>query len=245
MENLEQFTDKEEGPALAVAGPRLQADHWFKVFCYFCSLMVFLVISILAYLLGSIPSAVWLGRAFRGIDLREHGSGNAGATNAFRVLGSPIGVLVLLMDAGKAVLAVMLAGFQPVFERGSEAFILLQIGLGLLAVVGHIFPVFAGFRGGKGVAALLGAGLAIYPFSALCAMAVYVFTFLLSRYSALGSLLAASSYPLWMMLVFKTDSLALRVFSLLVPLLVFYTHRSNISRLLKGEEKRVFGSKIK
>jgi len=125
---------------------------------------------LLAYLLGSIPTSLWLGRAFKGVDLRDHGSGNAGATNAFRVLGKPIGSAVLLLDMGKGFLAVNLALIQHVILPGSEAWMILKITLGLLAVVGHIFPVFAGFRGGKGVATITGVGLAIHPFAALAAM---------------------------------------------------------------------------
>ena len=203
--------------------------------------MILLVtVLLLAYLLGSIPTSVWLGRAFKGVDLREHGSGNAGATNAFRVLGKPIGTVVLLLDMLKGFLAVNLALLQQEILAGSEAWMILKIGLGLLAVVGHIFPVFAGFRGGKGVATITGIGLAIHPFAALTAMGVYLLVFLLTRISALGSLFAVLTYPVWIIWVFKTDYLSIRIFSLLVVLLVLITHRSNIQRLVQGEEKSLF-----
>jgi glycerol-3-phosphate acyltransferase PlsY len=197
-------------------------------------------IIVFAYLLGSIPTSVWLGRALKGVDLREHGSGNAGATNAFRVLGKGIGSFVLLLDMLKGFLAVNLALLQTEIQGGTEAWMILRIGLGLLAVLGHIFPVFAAFRGGKGVATLTGIALALHPYAALAAMGIYLLVFLFTRISALGSLSAVFSYPLWIFLVFRTDYLSLKIFSLAVLILVLITHRSNILRLLQGEEKSLF-----
>jgi glycerol-3-phosphate acyltransferase PlsY len=193
-----------------------------------------------AYLLGSIPTSVWLGRALKGVDLREHGSGNAGATNAFRVLGKPIGITVLLLDMLKGFLAVNLSYFQQLMDAGTEAWMLLRIGLGLVAVLGHIFPLFAGFRGGKGVAAITGAALAIHPLAALAAMGIYLLVFLFFRISALGSLTAVISYPCWVFWVFPSEFLTVKIFSLVVLALVLLTHRSNIRRLLRGEEKVLF-----
>lgn len=203
---------------------------------------MFLLILILpvAYLLGSIPTSVWLGRALKGVDLREYGSGNAGATNAFRVLGKAIGSSVLLLDMLKGFLAVNLALLQQEIPPGSEGWMILKIGLGLLAVLGHIFPVFAGFRGGKGVATVTGVALAIHPFAALAAMGIYLLVFLLTRISALGSLIAVLTYPVWIIWVFKSDYLTIRIFSLVVVLLVLITHRSNILRLVRGQEKSLF-----
>jgi len=203
--------------------------------------LILLVTAILlAYLLGSIPTSLWLGRAIKGVDLREHGSGNAGATNAFRVLGKPIGTAVLLLDMLKGFLAVNLTLLQHVILPGSEAWMIMKITLGLLAVVGHIFPVFAGFRGGKGVATITGVGLAIHPMAALAAMGVYLLVFLFTRISALGSLLAVLTYPVWMIWVFKSEYLTIRIFSVVVVLLVLITHRSNIQRLVQGEENSLF-----
>ena len=198
------------------------------------------LIIVFAYLLGSIPTSVWLGRAIKGMDLRDHGSGNAGATNAFRVLGKGLGSLVLLLDMLKGFLAVSLALLQSEFDSGTEAWMILRIGLGFLAVLGHIFPVFAGFRGGKGVATITGVALALHPYGALAAMGIYLLAFLLTRISALGSLTAVISYPLWINLVFRSEYLSLKIFSLLVVILVLITHRSNIRRLLRGEEKSLF-----
>jgi glycerol-3-phosphate acyltransferase PlsY len=194
---------------------------------------------ILAYLLGSIPTSVWLGMWLRGMDLREHGSGNAGATNAFRVLGKPIGTAVLLLDMLKGFLAVNLSYLSQEFAHDSEAWMILRIGLGLIAVAGHIFPLFAGFRGGKGVATMAGIGLAVHPLGALAAMGIYALIFLIFKLSALGSLSAVLSYPVWIILVFQSEYRALWIFSVVVPLLTIFTHRSNIVRLIRGNEKPV------
>jgi len=189
----------------------------------------------LAYLLGSVPSSVWLGKAIRGIDLREHGSGNAGATNAFRVLGKPIGIAVLLMDMGKGFLAVYLSRLQQQFLPGTESLAMLQVILGLLAVTGHLYPLFARFRGGKGVATLAGVGLAIHPLAAVSSLGTYLVTFLVSGISAVGSLAAVVTYPVWMMAVFRSEYKSFWVFSIIVPVLVILTHRSNIKKLIKRE----------
>jgi len=205
-------------------------------------MILIIVILILAYLLGSIPSSVWLGKWLKGVDLREHGSGNAGATNAFRVLGKPIGIAVLAMDILKGFLAVNLSHMQDAILPDSEAWMILRIALGFLAVAGHIFPVFAGFNGGKGVATMAGVGLAIHPYAALAAMGIYLLVFLIFRLSALGSLTAVISYPVWVILVFQSEYKAIWVFSVAVPILIFITHRSNIARLIGGKEKPILKS---
>lgn len=191
----------------------------------------------LAYVVGSIPTSVWLGKWIRGIDLRKQGSGNAGATNAFRVLGTPIGIIVLVFDMLKGFLAVNLSQLQDFIIPGSEEWMCLRISLGLLAVAGHIFPLFAGFRGGKGVATIAGVGLALHPYATMAAVGVYLLVFLISRLSALGSLSAALSYPVWIILVFQSEFRVLWVFSIIVPLLLIVTHRSNLSRMIRAREK--------
>jgi len=195
-----------------------------------------------AYLLGSIPSSVWLGRWIKGVDLRKQGSGNAGATNAFRVLGKPIGVAVLALDMLKGLLAVNLSHFQKEILPDSELWMILRIILGLLAVAGHIYPLFAGFKGGKGVSTMAGVGLAIHPYAALAAMGIYLLVFLILRLSALGSLSAVISYPVWVILVFQSEFRAVWAFSVAVPVLIFITHRSNIARLISGKEKPILKS---
>ncbi len=202
-------------------------------------MFLLIIMIVLAYLLGSIPSSVWLGRWLKEVDLRDHGSGNAGATNAFRVLGKPIGIAVLTMDMLKGFLAVNLSHVQHDILPDSEGWMILRIGLGAIAVVGHIFPLFARFRGGKGVATMAGIGLAVHPLAALAAMGVYALIFALFKLSALGSLTAVLSYPVWVMLVFQSEFKAIWIFSLVVPVLTIVTHRSNIVRLIKGKERPV------
>ncbi len=202
-------------------------------------MLLLITVFILAYLLGSIPSSVWLGRGLKGIDIRDHGSGNAGATNAFRVLGKPIGFVVLSLDMLKGYLAVNLSHLQHEILPDSEGWMILRIGLGAVTVIGHIFPVFAGFRGGKGVATMAGIGLAVHPLAAIAAMGVYALMFSLFKLSALGSLTAVLSYPVWVMLVFQSEFKAIWVFSIAVPVLTIITHRANITRLIKGKEKPV------
>lgn len=206
-------------------------------------MLTIIALSCLAYLLGSIPTSVWLGRATKGLDLREHGSGNAGATNAFRVLGKPIGSVVLVLDMLKGFLAVNLVLMQHSVDPGAEGYMVLRIGFGLLAVIGHIFPLFAGFRGGKGVATTTGVALAIHPFGALAAMGIYLLVFLFTRISAVSSLSAVFTYPVWIIWVFRSESTAIRIFSVVVVVLVLITHRSNIRRLVLGQEKSLFSRK--
>ncbi len=198
---------------------------------------------ILAYLLGSIPTAVWLGKTKYGIDIREHGSGNAGATNTFRVLGKKAGSVVMAIDVFKGFLAtfspILFTYFQLANLQGEEL-ALYQIGFGVLAVTGHILPIFAGFKGGKGVATLLGMVLAIHTVAALTCVGVFLIIFLSSGYVSLGSMLAGITFPILMNFSFyQTDgkfNKVLFIFGLIVAVLLIFTHRKNIKRLLKGEE---------
>jgi len=159
------------------------------------SVFYILVTCMLAYLLGSVPSAVWAGRLFHGIDVREHGSGNAGATNVIRVLGWKTGIPVLLFDMGKGFLAAMLPKLLNLAPAGSAGLVNLQILSGLMAIIGHIFPVFAGFRGGKGVAAMFGILLAIHPLLTLACLGVFLLIFLTSGIVSLGSMSAGIAFP--------------------------------------------------
>jgi glycerol-3-phosphate acyltransferase PlsY len=194
---------------------------------------------ILAYVCGSIPTSVWWGRAFFGIDVREHGSRNAGATNTFRVLGPKAGVPVLLID--------ILKGFAPVrvlpnfsqLEPDTPAWMWLRVGLVIAAVIGHLYPVFAGFRGGKGVATSLGGVLAVHPGAAGVCVAVFALVFAASRYVSLSSMAAAVAFPLAVALIWREPSPIKVGFAIVLCLLVIYTHRENIGRLLRGEENRL------
>jgi len=197
----------------------------------------------LAYLLGSVPSAVWAGRLFHGIDVREHGSGNAGATNVIRVLGWKTGIPVLLFDMGKGFLAAMLPKLLNLAPAGSAGLVNLQILSGLMAIIGHIFPVFAGFRGGKGVAAMFGILLAIHPLLTLACLGVFLLIFLTSGIVSLGSMSAGIAFPVLLLSIFETPSFLFKIFSVIVAIALLVTHRKNIRRLIKGEEKRLFNRK--
>ncbi len=200
-----------------------------------------IILLVVAYLLGSIPSAVWIGKTFHGIDVREHGSGNAGATNTFRVLGKKAGIPVLLMDVVKGALAVNMVWLQSDFLVHEETpFTNLKLAFGFCAVIGHIFPIFAGFRGGKGIATLLGIVLAVHPPAALCALGVFLFVLTITKYVSLGSMLAGISFPLFITLVFKTQVLSLIIFSSVVAVLIIVTHQKNIQRLLKNNENKTY-----
>lgn len=194
---------------------------------------------VISYLCGSIPSSVWWGKGFHGIDVRQHGSRNAGATNTFRVLGPKAGIPVLILDVLKGFLPVRLLPLWSGTEPYSDAWTLLRVLLVSAAVIGHLYPVFAGFRGGKGIATSLGGVLAIHPGSAFICVAVFFIVFYFSRYVSLSSLVAAVTFPLAVTFIYREPSVVLKVFSLLLCVTVFYTHRQNIGRLLKGTEGRM------
>ena len=194
---------------------------------------------VLAYLIGSVPTAVWWGRAFHGLDVREHGSRNAGATNTFRVLGPKAGVPVLIIDILKGFLPVRVLPNFTDLEVDGSAWMWLRVSLVIAAVLGHLFPVFAGFRGGKGVATSLGGILAVHPGGALLCILTFGLVFAITRYVSLGSLMAALVFPLSLLLVYHETNPVKIGFSILLCLLVFFTHRQNIGRLLRGEENRM------
>jgi glycerol-3-phosphate acyltransferase PlsY len=200
--------------------------------------MTIAILIILAYLIGSIPTAVWVSKKIYGIDIREHGSGNAGATNTFRVLGSKAGSAVMLVDMLKGFLAVKLS-LLSVFPWYSEQITNLQIFLGLAAVVGHIFPIWADFRGGKGIATLFGMILAIQPLVAVSLVGVFLAMLFLTRYVSLSSISASVAFPLLILFIFRAPELSYRVFAIATACLVVLTHYKNISRLLHGNESKV------
>ena len=198
---------------------------------------VFLVI--IAYLIGSIPTAVWTSSYFFGIDIRDYGSGNAGATNTYRVLGPKWGTFVMIVDMLKALIAVKLAFLLPYTQQSEFYLINMQLGLGLAAVVGHIFPVWAEFRGGKGVATLFGMVLGIQPNVAICCVGVFGLVLFLTRWVSLSSILASIAFPVFILFIFNEPETLYRIFAIIVALLVLLTHQKNISRILKGNENRL------
>jgi len=199
-----------------------------------------------AYLIGAIPTAVWIGKAYYDIDVRQHGSGNAGATNTFRVLGKKPGAIVMAVDILKGWAATSLAGLLVLFDAiPADQLIAYKLLLGTVAVIGHIFPVYVGFKGGKGVATLMGMVLAVYLQVALVCLAIFVVVLLLTKYVSLSSMLAAISFPLLLLLpMFRQEEPLLLVFGVLIAVMVVLTHRKNINRLLQGVESKIsFGKK--
>ncbi len=197
--------------------------------------MTFEIISaVLAYMLGSIPTAVWYGKIFHGIDIRDFGSGNAGATNSLRTLGKKAGIIVLLIDFLKGMLAVTL--FAWIFPQIQEWSILLS---GILVIIGHIFPVFAQFRGGKGVATAMGVLVGLMPIAALGCFVVFLLIVLLTKYVSLGSILGAFAFPIQITFIYASDNYLLIVFSWIVFCIITIMHRQNIQRLLAGTENKL------
>lgn len=198
-----------------------------------------LFLIILAYLIGSVPTALIISKRFFDIDIRDYGSGNMGATNTFRVLGSKYGSIVMVADMLKGMAAVGLFNFLPHYLHNETDRTNLMIGLGLAAVLGHIFPIWAQFRGGKGVATLFGMILAIQPIIAICCIAVFISVLYLTRYISLSSILAGVALPICVLWIYNEQEEFYRVFAVAVACLVVLTHQKNISRLLKGNESRV------
>lgn len=200
--------------------------------------LVFLFI-ITAYLLGSLPTAVWIGKRVRGLDLRQHGSGNAGATNAMRVLGPGIGILVLLIDALKGIAAVSLASFIKSGFASEELYVVYQLFLGAVAITGHVLPVFASFKGGKGIATLVGIVFIMFPEAFLICFCVFVAVFLSTRYVSLASLAAAIALPVIVIFIKEVTLIPKVIFAVAVALFVPIIHINNIKRLLQGKENRI------
>jgi glycerol-3-phosphate acyltransferase PlsY len=203
---------------------------------------------LLSYLTGAFPSAVWVGKTFYNIDVREYGSGNAGATNTFRVLGKGAGIPVLFMDVFKGWLAVNYVSFLSnslVLEQGSpEIYFETQLAFGISAVIGHLFPIYTGFRGGKGIATMLGLLIGLHPEAALYSFLVFVLIFLMKKYISLASIIASFTFPIFIILVLGSINPSLNLFAIFVPILSLITHQKNIERLIRGEETKIkFGKK--
>ena len=205
---------------------------------------------IIAYLLGSIPSAVWIGKKYYGVDIREHGSKNAGTTNMLRVLGRRAAIPVFALDFLKGFVAVTLIDlmkYDSVFSGGENEcwFYIRRIVAVLAAINGHIFPIFAGFRGGKGVATLVGAVTGINANIILLCLAVWILVLIFTHYVSLSSMIAGCSFPIFTLITPKImnampDSLPFVIFSFLIAILLIVTHRKNIERLRQGTESKIY-----
>jgi len=199
------------------------------------------LIILFAYLVGSFPTSIVVGRMTQRIDIREHGSKNAGGTNAFRVLGWKAGLFVAVVDILKGVLATLLIAKIRVDPLMLD-YELVQIIAGTFAVIGHIWTVLAKFKGGKGVATGAGLIIALFPWASLICFIIFAALILTTRYVSLGSIIGTSSLP-FVLLTFdrmfgKSVSTSLLTFSILISCLIIFTHRSNIRRLLNGTENR-------
>ncbi len=204
-------------------------------------MLAFIVIAVAAYLLGSIPTGYLVARA-KGIDIRAVGSGNIGATNVFRILGKPAGILVLVVDGLKGFAACSwLADFViQLFAVAPGQIENVRIIAGITAVLGHNFTCWLKFKGGKGIATSAGVYFALAPLAAGIALGTWIIVFALGRYVSVASIAAAVALPaaVW----FTTDSLFLRIVTTALGLLAIFKHKDNIQRLLDGTEKR-FGQK--
>ena len=198
---------------------------------------IFLLGLLLAYLLGAIPTSVWIGKIFYKTDIRKHGSGNAGGTNTVRILGWKAGIPVIIFDIFKGWFVVF---FLP--NKFAETTLLsgdyLLLAYGLLAVIGHVFPVYVGFNGGKGVGTLAGVGLALFPWALLAALGIFLLVAIPTRYVSLGSIVAAFSFPLFLIFAFHETSPPVLALGFFASIFIVFTHRQNIKRLLNGEENK-------
>ncbi|MEO1050885.1 MAG: glycerol-3-phosphate 1-O-acyltransferase PlsY [Bacteroidota bacterium] len=211
--------------------------------------MILIVLGFIsAYLLGSVPTAVWFGKLYHGIDVREHGSGNPGATNTFRVLGKRAGFIVLLIDVLKGLFA---ASIATLLMKGgfisSNNLVTFKLLYGIMAVTGHIFSAFINFKGGKGVATLLGMMIAIHYEAALVCIALFLVILITSKYVSLGSILSALAFPIMLTFIprFQTSEPLLIIFGFFLFIVVVWTHHKNIKRLLEGKENKTYILKSK
>lgn len=193
----------------------------------------------LAYLIGAIPFSVLAGKLFFGKDVRKEGSKNPGATNTFRVLGVRAGLSVLILDIAKGMIAVSLSYYFGNIMITDTSFVLYQLGLGLTATLGHIYPIYLWFKGGKGVATMYGVVIAVFPMAALICTGVFLLLFIVTRYVSLSSIVTSVVFPVVVIFYLHHQEIPVVIFSLLIPALIIYTHRENIKRLIEGKESKV------
>jgi acyl phosphate:glycerol-3-phosphate acyltransferase len=199
-----------------------------------------IILAILSgYLLGSIPTSVWVAKSFYNIDIREHGSKNAGATNTFRVLGKAAGSFVFAVDVIKGVLPVLFVTWIA-DSSDSESFAIYSILAGVSAVVGHVLPLYAGFKGGKGVATSFGVLIALAPLSATICLFIFLLVWFAFNYVSLGSIIAALFFPLIQYFLYPNQPTAIFIFSIVMSILVIYAHKKNLSRLKNGIETKTY-----
>ena len=194
---------------------------------------------LLAYFIGSIPSAIWVSKWFFGIDVRDYGSNNAGATNTFRVIGKVAGFIVLFFDILKGWISVKLLTTLIFYDPNSLEFINMQLIVGITAVLGHVFPIYEKFQGGKGVATLMGIILAINFSAAIGCVIIFLVIFLFFNYVSLGAIVAAIFFPIITIFILRVESLSLIYFSIFISILVILTHKPNIFRLLNKDENKM------
>ena len=197
-----------------------------------------IILIIVAYILGSVPNALWIGKVFKGIDIREHGSKNTGSTNAARVLGAKLGILTLILDISKGAIPVALSLFMKanLLENITGISNLDFIMIGIFAIVGHSFSIFMKFKGGKAVATTVGVFIVLVPKALLLAAAVFFVIFALTRYVSVSSITAAISLPIF--IFFLYGDIPYTVFGGIITILIIVKHKSNIQRLLNGTESR-------
>lgn len=200
--------------------------------------MIFLhiILVVVAYLIGSISSAVWIGKRYYGVDIREHGSGNAGATNMLRVLGRKAAIPVFIIDFLKGYAAVMLAHFV---SDSDDSLFLFKLVLAFFSVLGHMFPIYSKFKGGKGVATIAGSLLAIAPLALLFSFIVFFIVFAITKYVSMGSMVGGFTFPCFILLLEGEFDMKF-IFGVIVAVLLFLTHRKNLKRVIKGEESKIY-----
>jgi len=199
--------------------------------------MKIIIVLFVAYILGSIPTSYIMGKLLKGIDIRDFGSGNVGATNALRILGTKIGIITLIIDIGKGFLAVNIA--KLIINEPTD---LIMIITGLFAIIGHIFTIFLMFKGGKGVATSAGVFIALVPIPIAIALLVFVVTVWLSKFVSLGSILAAFTLFIAELTINMFNSFAkleILIFTFIIALFIIIRHKSNIQRLINGNENKI------
>ena len=187
------------------------------------------ILMIVAYILGCIPNALWIGKVFKGIDVREHGSKNTGSTNAARVLGAKLGILTLILDISKGAIPTLIASML----LDSSISVIL---VGICAILGHSFSIFMKFKGGKAVATTVGVFIVLVPGAILLAAIVFFLVFGITRYVSLSSMIGAISLPIWIIIFYK--NIPLTIFGIIIAILIIVRHKSNIQRLLNGTESK-------